>query len=155
MPACQESPAPPLIEPCSTVYPAKPSTASEVAMATAGVAELQQKRHKLELAIGLEVEQARLALQEAEERLQVTEKTIAQAKESAEINRARFAEGVVLPSDLIAVENRLTEAMTRRTMAKTSRQIAIADLRRANGLPQFNDLPETPQESQAKTNSAD
>ena len=104
-------------------------------MANAGVTELQQKRHKLELAIGLEVEQARLALQEAEERLQVTEKTIAQAKESAEINRARFAEGVVLPSDLIAVENRLTEAMTRRTMAKTSRQIAIADLRRANGLP--------------------
>jgi outer membrane protein TolC len=120
-------------------------TSSEVARASAYVAELQQKRHKLELAIGLEVEQARLALREADERLQVTEKTIAQAMESAEINRARFAEGLVLPSDLIAVENRLTEAMTRRTMAKTARQIAIADLRHANGLPQFDDLPRDPQ----------
>ncbi len=115
---------------------------AEVARATASLMELQGKRHRLELSISLEVEQARLALQEAEERLQVTEKTIAQAKESAEINRARFAEGVVLPTDLIAVENRLTEAMTRRTLAKTSRQTAIADLRRASGLPQFDDLVE-------------
>lgn len=118
------------------------ATSSDVARAMAGVAELRAQRRKMALSIGLEVEQARLALREAEERLQVTEKTIAQAEESAQINRARFAEGVVLPSDLIAVENRLTEAMIRRTVARTSRCIAIAELRRASGLPQFDDLPE-------------
>nr|MBF0223364.1 TolC family protein [Desulfobulbaceae bacterium] len=74
--------------------------------------------------------------------MQVTEKTIAQAQKSAEINRARFAEGMVLPSDLIAVENRLSDTLIRRTIAKTSRLIAIAELRRASGLPQFDDLPE-------------
>ena len=115
-------------------------TASEVARATASLAAMQGERQKLELAIGLEIEQARLALREADERLTVSEKTVAQARESAEINRARFAEGVVLSSDLLAVETRLTEVMTRRTVAKTARQIAIADLRRASGLPQFDDL---------------
>ncbi len=119
-------------------------TRAELARAAAGLAELQEQRQKLELAIGLEVEQAKLALSETEERLLVTEKTIAQAQESAAINRARFSEGLVLSSDLIAVENRLTEAMIRRTMAQNARRIAIADLRRASGLPQFADLVETP-----------
>jgi len=117
-------------------------TSSELIRAMATVAELRGKRRKLELAIGLEVQQARNTLRESEERLQVTEKTIAQARKSAEINRARFAEGMVLPSDLIAVEKRLSDALIRRTMAKTSRLIAIAELRRASGLPQFDDLPE-------------
>jgi outer membrane protein len=118
-------------------------TSAEVAKASAQLAELREQRHKMELAIGLEVEQARLALQETEERLLVTEATVAQATKSAEINRARFAEGVVLSSDLIAVENRLTEATIRRTTAQTARRVAIADLRRANGLPQFADLIES------------
>lgn len=117
-------------------------TSAETAKAAAWAAELQGKRRKLELAINLEIEQARLALQAAEERLLVTEKTITQAKESAKINRVRFTEGVVLSSDLIAVENRLTDAEIRRVIAKTAHQIAIADLRRATGLPQFADLPE-------------
>jgi len=119
-------------------------TRAELARAEAVLGELQEQRRKITLAIGLEVEQARLALRETEERLLVTERTIAQAKESAEINRARFSEGVVMASDLIAVENRLTEAMVRRTMAQTARRVATADLRRASGLPQFADLIETP-----------
>lgn len=119
-------------------------TAAEVARAAAGLAELQGKRHKMTLAISLEVAQARIALRETEERLQVSEKAISQARESAEINRARFAEGVILSSNLIDAENRLTEAMIRRTIAQTTRRIAIAELRRATGLPQFDDLSETP-----------
>ena len=125
-------------------------TSAEVARASAQLAELQGQRRKLELAIGLEVEQATLALQESGERLLVTEKTVAQATESADINRARFAEGVVLSSDLIAVENRLTEAMIRRTLARTARRVAIADLRRAVGLPQFDDLVERPEMEKSK-----
>ena len=119
-------------------------TAAEVARAAAQLTELQEQRRKLALAIGLEVERATLALRESGERLRVTEKTVAQATESAAINRARFGEGVVLSSDLIAVENRLTEAMIRRTLARTARRVAIADLRRALGLPQFDDLVERP-----------
>ncbi len=119
-------------------------TSAEVARAAAQLTEAQEERRKTELAIGLEVEQALRALRESEERLQVTDKTVSQATKSAEINRARFGEGVVLSSDLIAVENRLTEATIRRTLARTARRVAIADLRRAVGLPQFDDLAERP-----------
>lgn len=118
-------------------------TDSEVTRATAQLAELREQRNKMKLAISLEVEQARLALRETEERLKVNEKTVSQAQESAGINRARFGEGVVLSSDLIAAENRLTESTIRRTVTQTARRVAIADLRRALGLPQFDDITES------------
>ena len=115
-------------------------TSGEVARATALLAEAQEQRRKSELAIGLEVKQAQIALQESEERLQVTAQTVAQAQESARINRLRFAEGVLLVADLIGVESRLTDALIRRTAAETARRVAIADLRRALGLPQFPEI---------------
>ena len=63
---------------------------------------------------------------------------VEQAEESARLSRERFKEGVVLSSDLIDVENRLTDALVRRTGARTSRRIAVADLRRALGMHQFH-----------------
>ena len=78
-----------------------------------------------------------LALEQAGQRLRVTEKMVEQAEESASLSRERFKEGVILSSDLIDVENRLTDALVRRTIARTSQRIAIADLRRAVGLNQF------------------
>jgi len=112
-------------------------TAAEVDKSSAMLAEAQEQKRKIFLAISLEVKKAELALKDSEQRLQVTEKTVEQAQESASINRARFAEGVVLSADLISVENRLTDALVRRTSAETARRIAVADLRRALGLPQF------------------
>ena len=116
-------------------------TQAEIAGSEARLEELRVQRRKLELGIGLEVEQARAALKEADERLRVTGDTVAQAEASAEINRARFGEGVALSSDLIAAENRLTGARVSRATATAGRQVAIADLRQALGLPQFDDLP--------------
>ena len=120
-------------------------TAAEIARASAMLAEAQERRRKTELAITLEVKQAEFALQDARERLQVTEKSVAQAQESARINRLRFAEGTLLSADLIGVENRLTDAQVRRIVAETSRHIAVADLRRALGLPQFPEISGEPQ----------
>ena len=82
--------------------------------------------------------QAGLFLDETKQRLQVTEKMVEQAEESAQLSRERFKEGVILSSDLIDVENRLTEAQVRNTVARASHRIAIADLRRAIGLKQFD-----------------
>jgi outer membrane protein TolC len=62
---------------------------------------------------------------------------VSQAFEGAKLSRARFKEGVILPSDLISVENQLTEALVRRSIARTDSWIATADLRRAYGLMQF------------------
>jgi len=112
--------------------------------AEAMLAEARERKRRIELAVGLEVRQAELALNDAEARLEVSEKAVEQAEESARINRARFREGKILASDLINVENRRTDALLRRILAETGRRIAVADLRRAVGLKQFGEpLPET------------
>ncbi len=113
-------------------------TSAEIARAQARAAELRQQRQKLELAFNYEIEQATLALHQAEERLEVTRKMVEQADESARLSRERFKEGVILASDLIEVENRLTDARVHDLMARAARRIAIADLRRAAGLNQFD-----------------
>ena len=112
-------------------------TSAEITKARAMLAEIREQQHKQELAFNYEIEQATLALQQADERLQVTETMVRQADESARLSRARFKEGVLLASELIEVENRLTEARVHSLMAKAARRIAIADLRRATGLGQF------------------
>ncbi len=114
-------------------------TSAAVTRARARLAELRELRHKMELGFGLEIEQARLSLQQAEERLQVTEKMVELAEESARLSRARFKEGVILSSDLIEVEKRLTDARVRHSLALATYRIAVADLRRAVGLPQFDE----------------
>ncbi|HBI13963.1 MAG TPA: TolC family protein [Desulfobulbaceae bacterium] len=113
-------------------------TSAQVARAIALLAEKIQERRKIVLAISLEVEQASLALQQAEQRMQVTAKMLEQAKESANLSRERFKEGIILSSELIDVENRLTEAMVRGTLARAARRIAVANLRKATGLGQFD-----------------
>ncbi len=115
-------------------------TKAEVARAAAGRAELREQQRKLRLAVDLDIRRAALNLEEAESRLRVSAETVTLAEESARINRARFAEGLVLAADLIGVESRLTEARLRRAVTETSRRVAVADLRRALGLPQFPDL---------------
>ncbi|MCX5863716.1 MAG: TolC family protein [Deltaproteobacteria bacterium] len=129
-------------------------TAGEIAKASALLAEAQERKRKTELAIGLEIKQAEFAVQDANERLQVTEKSVAQAQESARINRLRFKEGNLLASDLLGAENRLTDAQTRRIVAETSQRIAVADLRRALGLEQFPETSEAPRDPQAETTMA-
>lgn len=112
-------------------------TEADIAGARARLARLTAEKHKLELAMDLEVKQAELSYQQAEQRLQVTEKMFEQAQESAHLSRARFKEGVILASDLMDVETRLTEAQVRQTVARAAIRVAIADLRRATGLSQF------------------
>lgn len=128
-------------------------TEAEIARASALLAEAQERRRKTELAISLEMKQAEFALQDADQRLQVTEKSVDQARESARINRLRFTEGKLLSADLLEVENRLTDALVRRIVAGTSRRLAVADLRRALGLPQFPEGFDEPQPEKDDTTS--
>ncbi len=127
--------------------------AATLAEARIRLNEIKEQRHKLELGINLEVEQARLTLKQSEERLQVTGKMVELAQENARLNRERFKEGVVLSSDLIEVENRLTDARVRQVVAKTSHRIAVADLRRAVGLAQFENSAGSGLDAQAPTKS--
>lgn len=112
---------------------------ADIALSEARLGAVRAEHKKLELALGLEVTQAQLALALARQRQDVTQKTVEQAVESESLSQARFRAGVLLISELIDSENRLTEARVRHALASSAVQIAIADLRRAAGLPQYAD----------------
>ena len=112
---------------------------AEIALSEAQLGALRAEQKKLELAIGLEVAQAKLAMDLALRRQQVTEKTVEQAVESEKLSQARFQAGVLLISELIDSENRLTDARVRHVLASSAVQVAIAELRRAAGLPQYTE----------------
>jgi len=115
-------------------------TGADVAKAMAELASIQATLEKVELAMDLEVKKADLNHRQAVQRLEVTKKMVAQAEESARLSRARFEEGVILSSDLIDVEMRLTDARVRQSVASTNIQVAKSDLRRAMGLAQFEGM---------------
>lgn len=112
-------------------------SAAEIALSEARLGALRSEQKKLVLALGLEVTQAQLALDLARQRHQVTQKTVEQAVESEILSQARFRAGELLISELIDSENRLTDARVRHALASSAVQVAIADLRRAAGLPQY------------------
>lgn len=117
-------------------------TSADVAKAKARLSTIRTLRIKTELGIDLEVKQAKLSYDQAVKRFQVTRKMVEQAEESARLSRTRFKEGVILSSDLIDVEMRLTDALVRQSVAKGNIKVATADLRRALGLPQFEGTTE-------------
>lgn len=123
-------------------------TTSAIALAEARVREIKAVEAKTTLAINLEIQQAELEYNQAKQRLQVTEKMVKVAEETARLSRERFKEGVILAIDLIDVETRLTDALARRSSARTMHMVAKANLRRAMGLPQFAEQEETEGERQ-------
>ncbi len=112
-------------------------TRAKVREATANLESAREEERKLRLALDLEVEQARLDLKAANERLSVTDQAVAQAAESANLTRARFEQELALSKDLIDAETALVTARVRRAEAETDRQIAVAAVRKALGLPQL------------------
>ncbi len=111
---------------------------AEIARKEAHYRELEGTLHKLRLNIGLDVEEARLNYQQAIERRKVTEKMVEVALESAQLSRERFREGVILSSDLLETENRLTDTLVRQAAARANYRVAVANLRRALGYQQFS-----------------
>ena len=112
-------------------------TRAKVAEANSNLESAREEQRKLLLALDLEVEQARLDLKAANERLSVTDQAVAQAAESAGLTRARFEQELALPTQLIDVEAALLAARVRRAEAEADRQIAIAAVRKALALPQL------------------
>lgn len=110
-------------------------TRAKVTEARANLEAAREQERKVRLAASLEAEQARLDLQQARERLQVGEKTVAQAEESLSLTRDRFAQGLALTTQLVDAQTALTAARVRRADAEADVQIATAALRRALGLP--------------------
>ena len=114
------------------------STRAKTRKAEASLASAREQDRKLRLALEFEVEQARLNLDTANERLAVTGKSVEQAEESASLTRNRFAQGLALSTQLIDSETALVAARVRRAEAESDRCIAIAALRKALALPQLD-----------------
>lgn len=110
-------------------------TSGKIRQSNAELAQVKELLRKAELGIGLEVEQARLALADARERLAVSAEAVAQAEESAALSRERFAKQLLLTAELIGVEGRLIETRMRHAIAAADERTAVADYRRALGLP--------------------
>ena len=115
-------------------------TRAKVREANSNLESVHEEERKLRLALDLEVEQARLDLKAANERLSVSEQAVAQAEESASLTRARFDQDLALSRDLMDAETALVAARVRRAEVEADRQIAIAALRKAFGLPQLDSL---------------
>jgi outer membrane protein len=113
-------------------------TRGRVTEAEAEYAAAQEAVRRQRLAISLEVQQARIALREADQRLSVSGKGIQLAEESVKLTRERFETGLSLTAQLIDAETALTSARVRRTEAETDRRLAVATLRRALGLSIFS-----------------
>jgi outer membrane protein TolC len=112
-------------------------TRAKVREANANLESAREEQRKLKLALDLEVEQARLELKAANERLSVTDQVVAQATESVSLTRARFEQELALSTQLIDAETALVAARVRRAQAEADRQIAIAAVRKALALPQL------------------
>ncbi len=114
-------------------------TEARVQQASIALAQEKDELRKMELAYALEIRQAVLTLDQTDKRCRVTEKMMASARASACLFRERFKAGLVLSSELIDAENRLTEAQVRHTLANAEHRIAVANLRRACGLLQYSE----------------
>ncbi len=109
-------------------------TRGRVNEAAAAHQAAQENVRRQRLAVSLEVQQARAALREADERLAVSAKSIQLAEESVKHTRERFEAGLALATQLIDTETALTAARVRRVEADSDRRVAIAALRRALGM---------------------
>ncbi|MCG8526427.1 MAG: TolC family protein, partial [Opitutales bacterium] len=107
---------------------------SKESIARAALRKAQENYRKVKLAVAHERKSTDMAYQNAIDSLSVTQKVVTQAEESATINRNRFKNGVILSSELIDVETRLTEARMLRAVSEARYQIARADRLRAYGL---------------------
>ena len=118
------------------------NTRAQRQAANANLETAREQRRKLWLALEFELEQARLALREASERLAVTAKSVAQAAESVDLTRSRFEQGLALSTQLIDAETALIAARVRRAEAEADQRIAVAAVHQALGLSRFsNDRP--------------
>lgn len=117
------------------------STRAKARAARANLEAAREEQRRLRLALDLEVEQARLNLNAAGERLTVSSKTVEQAAESAKLTRGRFEQGLALATQLIDAETALLAARVRRAEAEADAGIAVAALRKALALPQLDSPP--------------
>jgi outer membrane protein TolC len=102
--------------------------------ARAEAARARAEGERLRIGLDLALERARIALKDAMTRVEVSSQAVELATRSADLARARFEEGAALPTQLVDAESELLAARLRNVDARTDRDIAALELRRALGL---------------------
>lgn len=113
-------------------------SSSEITAAKARERAAQEKVRRTELALQMELEEARLAHELAVAQKQVAEQQVDQAIEAAELSRERFSAGTLLSTELIGVESRLINTRVQLAIATSQERLALAHLRRVSGNRIFN-----------------
>lgn len=87
------------------------------------------------LQTSVELRSAGFSVREATQRVNVMDRAVTLARESANLTRQRFAQGLALSSHVIDAEDSLVQAEFGLAQARADRLLAIATLRRALALP--------------------
>jgi outer membrane protein TolC len=101
--------------------------------ANQAVARAKAQGRQIDSAVSLQVRSAYLDLKSAQERIQVTEATVAQARESLRIIKNRYENGLNNVTDLLRGESALLEANLRWLTAMHDQRLAAAALELAAG----------------------
>ena len=101
--------------------------------ARAEALKAREEERALRLDISREVRDAYLSIENAAKRIEVAEKAIASAKESARIEQIRYKAGAGTSTDVIAAQTALLRAETDYYLALYDKAIARALLRKAAG----------------------
>jgi len=108
-------------------------TRYRVEEARAGLNRLTANENSLRLAIGREVRQSYLMLQEAAERVRASELILRQAEENHELATGRYRAGVGNPVELADADAILVNARTGHIQALYDHRLSVAAMERATG----------------------
>jgi outer membrane protein TolC len=106
---------------------------ADIRRADSELAKAREMARRVELDLAHEMHEATLALDEAAERVTVTARSVDLASESLRVTRQRYENGAVDVTELLAAELALTTARALAATAIYDREIARADVARANG----------------------
>ena len=95
---------------------------------------LNAQRNDLVTTIQLQVRQAWLDLQEAQKRVQVTQKAISQADENLKVSTERYQQGLAINTEVLDAENLRTRSYDNFNNARYDTAMANLNLRRALGI---------------------
>lgn len=109
------------------------ASAAKVREAGAALKRARAERRNVEQSLLLEVRQASLALDAARERVDVTRESVAQARESHRIIRARYEGGLATMTDLLRSQNALLTAEARDLGALYEARLAEVKLALVSG----------------------
>jgi outer membrane protein TolC len=108
-------------------------TRMNVARACAKLREIQARERRLLLDVELDVRRAYVQLQDAKQRLEVTQQAIGQAGESVREIEVRYRGQAATITQLVDAQVALSSARVRRTNAQADLEIARASLERSVG----------------------